>query len=375
MRKRGERVLGPYEQHNGWRVVEITAKGERSSSLFAREIEAAEYAAELRADLERDDHTTRSALAEYRKHLETKGNKPDSIRQTIWAIEQFFPADVPLVSLTPKKCQALYDAVRDRPLERTGEPPSVDTHRSMLAQSASFLEWCRVEKGWIREASPLDNVKGIGKRRPRGKSLGKSGAELRIRQTREWYGMALFKAERGDQGATAALVALLLGMRAGEIVSRKVGDLDDDLAAGDLLWIKCSKTPSGRRTLEVPGVLQPLLLAAAGDKTSARYLFEAELENGVSRPHWRDWILHNVHRICDAAEVPRITAHAMRGLLATLTAERGLAGHLIAATLGHSDERVTQDAYMRPGAAATGVNRAGLTLLNGGVQVRAKSAN
>jgi hypothetical protein len=35
----------------------------------------------------------------------------------------------------------------------------------------------------------------------------------------------------------------------------------------------------------------------------------------------------------------------MRGLLATLTAERGLAGHLIAATLGHQDEKTTKTAY------------------------------
>jgi hypothetical protein len=49
----------------------------------------------------------------------------------------------------------------------------------------------------------------------------------------------------------------------------------------------------------------------------------------------------HVHRVCDLAEVPRVTAHAVRGLLVTITAERGMAGHLIAATLGHEDERTT----------------------------------
>ncbi len=61
-----------------------------------------------------------------------------------------------------------------------------------------------------------------------------------------------------------------------------------------------------------------------------------------------------------------MTAHAMRGLLATLTAERGLAGHLIAATLGHEDEKTTMTAYAAPGAAAAGASRRGLTLLRGG---------
>ncbi len=64
----------------------------------------------------------------------------------------------------------------------------------------------------------------------------------------------------------------------------------------------------------------------------------------------------------------------MRGLLATLTAERGLAGRLIAATLGHEDERTTMTAYAAPGAAAAGANRRGLTLPNGGLLNKAKSA-
>ena len=68
--------------------------------------------------------------------------------------------------------------------------------------------------------------------------------------------------------------------------------------------------------------------------------------------------------------MPRVTAHAMRGLLATLTAERGLAGHLIAATLGHEDERTTMHEYAAPGAAAAGVNRRGLVLLEGGKRSR-----
>lgn len=112
-------------------------------------------------------------------------------------------------------------------------------------------------------------------------------------------------------------------MRASEIVSRRVSDLDEDSAPGDLLWIPCSKTPAGRRTLEVPDVLRPMLVACAEGKAGEAHLFETE----EGKPHWRDSILDNVHRSCDLVKVPRVTAHAMRGLLAKLTAERGLAGH------------------------------------------------
>ena len=123
-------------------------------------------------------------------------------------------------------------------------------------------------------------------------------------------------------------MALLLGMRASEIVSRRAGDLDEDAAPGDLLWIPCAKTPAGRRTIEVPGELRPLLVACAQGKASDRHLFECERphERAAHKPHGRDWVIDQVHRVCDLAEVPRVTAHAMRGLLATITAERGMAG-------------------------------------------------
>lgn len=374
MRKRGsERVLGPYKQHNGWRIIAIDDKGGRTSTLHPTERHA-ELAKEiLESDLSRDDQTTETAIDLYRKHLASKGNKPDSIRQTIWAIEQFFPSSIALVTLTPKKCQALYDDLRVRPLNRTGKPPSVDSHRSMLAQSKTFLDWCG-SRGWIR-ANPLEGVEGIGKRRPRGKSLGVRGHQLRIREARAWYAKALELASEDDQGAIAALVALLLGLRASEIVSRKAGDLDDEEVQGDVLWIEDTKTEAGRRTLEVPDVLRPLLLVCAEAKTPDRYLFECEREqDALGKPHTRDWVLDQVHRICDLAKVPQMTAHGMRGLLATITAERGLAGHLIAATLGHEDARTTMSAYAAPGSAAVGVRRRGLRVLNGGVQVRSKSA-
>ena len=48
-----------------------------------------------------------------------------------------------------------------------------------------------------------------------------------------------------------------MGMRANEIVNRVVRDLDD---GGKLLWIPDSKTEAGRRTLQVPELLQPHLL-------------------------------------------------------------------------------------------------------------------
>jgi integrase len=155
-----------------------------------------------------------------------------------------------------------------------------------------------------------------------------------------------------------------------ERVSRRVADLDEDQAPADLLWIPCAKAPADRRTLDVPAELRPLIAALAEAKAAERHLFECQRphERAAHKPHVHGWVIDHVHRICDRAAVPRVTAHAMRGLLATLTAERGLAGHLIAATLGHEDERTTMHAYAAPDSAKAGAPRRGLVVLSGGVQ-------
>jgi integrase len=173
----------------------------------------------------------------------------------------------------------------------------------------------------------------------------------------------------GDE-VFASLIELLLGPRPCEIVSCLVGDVDEDEEPGDLLWVG-SKTSAGRRMMEVPGVLRPFLLACCEGKRPDRYLFEAE----DGKPHWRDWVRDNVKRICRLADVPEVTAYYLRGQLATITSERGLAGHLLAAHLGHEDEKVAEKAYAAPGAKAKGVARRGLAVLDGGIKSQSQSSS
>ena len=58
-------------------------------------------------------------------------------------------------------------------------------------------------------------------------------------------------AQRED-GAVAALMSLLMGMRVSKIADRIVRNLDDD---GRLLWITDAKTQAGVRRLQVPETL------------------------------------------------------------------------------------------------------------------------
>jgi site-specific recombinase XerD len=129
-----------------------------------------------------------------------------------------------LSELTTARCAGYYQAVRAYVSATTGKVYSVDTHRSMLAEARMLAKWC-VAKRWLR-SNPVADVEGVGKRR-HGK------AQLRIDEARKWMAKAIELAGAGESDAVAAMMALLLGMRASEIVSRIVRDLDDD---GHLLW-------------------------------------------------------------------------------------------------------------------------------------------
>jgi integrase len=161
-------------------------------------------------------------------------------------------------------------------------------------------------------------------------------------------------ADAGEAGAVAAMMALLLGMRASEIISRVVRDLDDE---GRLLWIPDAKTEAGKRTLRVPELLRPYLEQLAAGKAPEALLFGK---------HWRDWPREWVRQICRAAGVPEVGAHSMRGLHSTLALDAGVTGQAVAASLGHESTATTMQSYASPDAVSTARQRRALTVLDGG---------
>ena len=69
-----------------------------------------------------------------------------------------------------------------------------------------------------------------------------------------------------------------------------------------------------------------------------------------------------MNQICQAAGVPKVTAHGMRGLHSTLAVENGVSAHVVAAALGHESSATTMQSYARReavsgGSAATGDDR------------------
>lgn len=349
-RKRGpERVLGPYPHARGWQVKHILpasepgGEGEARFRFFASQEDAERYANVLRADIVRSATTIDEALDAYEKHLIQKGNKPNSYRETLRRMRRFFPTQTfPLDMLTKRTCERYY--------EKLAETMAVDSHRNYLAEARSFLKWI-VQRGWLPR-NPLDGVEGKGKRR-HGK------AQLRLDEARRWLARAEAMAAE-NTGPVAAMMTLLLGLRASEVVNRQVRDVDDDCR---LLWIPDTKTEAGRRTLEIPDQLRAHLHELIKGRHGDAYLFPSR-QRGKHRD--RKWPATWVKAICQASGVPLVTAHGMRGLHGTLAVAAGATSHLVAQSLGHESFATTARSYARPEVVDSTKRAAALSLLKGG---------
>lgn len=371
-RKAGAGIWGPYHDRSGWYLRQRTADGGTARVAVESEASGRRIIAEARRQWEAHGRTVGAAVDAYGDFLrDEKRNKPKSYNETLRRLRLFF-ADVdaaPLGELTPMRAKALYQALTKRiataptagtedapaPIggtrAPTGRPISVDYCRNTLIEARSFLRYC-VDRGWVTR-NALDGVKGLGKRK-HGK------AQLRVDEARAWLAHAMAKAPA--PGAVAALCTIVLGLRATEITSRQARDIDD---GGRILWIEETsegfeaKTNAGRRYVEVDEELRPHLLALAKGKASTDLLFGR---------HWRDWPREQVQAICEAVGVPKVTAHGMRGLRATLGILGGLGAMLraTATALGHDKETTTAQSYIAPGTIEKARGRAALAVLRGG---------
>ena len=336
-RKRS-RVLGPYPHRGRWRVVVVDEGGERNLRSYETEKKAQQVAKSLRRELGGDNpKTVDESVDLYRRYLlNEKGNKSASVATTEARLFSFFPDHELLVrTIDEERCRAYYETLRSK--------NATDTHRNVLAEVKTFFGWC-VKRGFTTR-NPVTAIEGIGRRR-------KGKKQLRIDEARLWIAVAQELAST-EPGAVAAMVTLLMGFRAGEVVDRIVRDVDDH---GRLLWVTDSKTEAGRRTVQVPEALRPHLLRLAEGRKPEERLFGR---------HWRDWPREWVQRICKLAKVPVVTAHGMRGLHATLAEESGVTAHVVAKALGHESPTTTHEHYSQASAVQNAAQHRVLNVLEG----------
>lgn len=339
MRQNGDRVHGPYRHHQRWRLIVDEAEGRRVLS-FESEGEALRRKAELLKEIE--GRTVSDAVRAYLASLRERGLRSSTVERAEAHLRRYFALDEKLdgkvvayaktggflEDLRPKRCEELYATL--------SKQVAVDTHRNALVAASSFGKWC-VKQGWLR-ANPAADVEPIGQRN-RGKK------QLRIDEARKLVDLCISQANAGNDAAVGVLVSLLMGMRASEVTDRVVRDLDDQ---GRLLWIEVGKTKRSRRTLEVPAVLRPYLLALAKDRGPEEQLITRK-KTKRGRKCGRQWLRYWLRAFCDEAQIPEVCVHSLRGLHATLATEAGMSSHVVANALGHSSPAVTHAHYLQAG--------------------------
>lgn len=318
-RPRG-RVHGPYQERAGWRVVAVTHEGKRVAEVCASEAEALRLVVDLKAELGAKDATVTEAIDEYIAWKQVNGDRPlqvqsaDTLRHRLNALfaGRF---DTFVGDLSARDGEAMYEALR--------EAQANDTHRNTLAAGKAFLGWC-AERGYAG-GNALGEVSGRGPR-----SVGKE--QLTTDEAQLYADKAIELARAGDLGAVAAATVLYAGIRAGECAAIVARDVDN---GGRALIIPKAKTKAGVRKMIIPQWLGRLLKASAG-------------EGGRVFPgRDRYWVRYHVSRVCRLAGVPEITAHGMRGTHASLAVTGGASAEVVAATLGHTNIRITQRHYTK----------------------------
>ncbi len=358
------RAHGPYEQASGgWKLILVRKNGRRTAKTCATRAEAEGVIEQLKLAAT-GSRSIRSAVTEYLAACAERGLAPPSVERIEYHLERIFDlehnGDKPLTWLRARGAE-LYDGARTRPTARE-KPPAVDTHRNALTEGKAFTTWCVKRK--LLKVDPFAEVEAIGRRR-----AGRSKPQHRVDESRKLVDYLLgLCAVRVEPEVVGTLTTFLLGERAHEVVERDIRDLDD---GGRLLWIDDSKSDEGRRTLEVPGVLQPLLLALAEGRGGDQPLFVATDGPGAKRKRGtrratRHWLLYHVRKLCKAAGVPVIPTHGLRRSHISHARAAGTTGEIVAAQVGHGSVAVQDRSYVAAGAADAGRRERAFKVLQGG---------
>ena len=321
-------------QHRGkWRYrVTLGPRVHRWAPSCDSEADAFKAAEGFAAGLqEQVDLTVGGAAERYLHRLKVAGNQPLSIYWAASSIRRLCGplAERNLSAVTVQQARAQY--------ARLAEQTAVTTHHVDLRRARALWQWA-MEEGLVK-ANPWKLVRPIG--RP------KRGKEQLTLDEAKILAQLCVAEMMIDDGALAILLALLRGLRGGEIRARDVRDVDASYRA---LRIPIAKTPAGRRILEIPTLLRSALRA----RCVGRAPNEPLLRNRFGARCSKGFLEYVLTKYCQRAGLPRVVPHALRGQYATVLFAGGVDPDKVAKALGQRSAKVAVAHYATPDSVQTG---------------------
>ncbi len=173
----------------------------------------------------------------------------------------------------------------------------------------------------------------------------------------------LLDVARGDYMYVILTIAVMTGMRRGEILALRWSDIDFQ---ANVLFVRHTinrypghgyvegdpKTKSSRRKIVLPNIVMEALKdqrpmqdetrKKAGAKWVENNLIFTNRQGGYLNPNG---VLHAFHRILDAAGLPHMRFHDLRHSAATILLTMGVHPKVVQELLGHSTISMTMDTY------------------------------
>jgi len=215
------------------------------------------------------------AIDAYAEQLRRNGVRERSIDTTCYRLRKLFEPVllVPLATVMPAQARELFAKVEG----------SVDSRRNILNQARTFCRRAKETSGLTRSFSPTSKAKEEALRE----------TEAYRRRESKFLAACLDLAASANPkkqtGGVGAAMALVFGMRASEITSLRVRDLD---AGGTIIRITHAKSKRESEPYKFPSGFGRTTAACRGEGTHETLV-----------GHDRTWLHRNVRAICRKAGI------------------------------------------------------------------------
>ncbi len=258
-----------------------------------------------------------------------------------------------LAKLTPQHVERLMD----RMLTAGLSPRSAQHAHAVLRRALGQAEkWGMVGRNVAKLAEPPRQVK------PEATWLDDKQARRLLEVAREpGTGRGRAK-DRGNRFEALYTVALMLGLRKGELLGLRWADVDLDARAlrvavalqrvdGKLVLVE-PKSARSRRTIPLPEAVAEALRRHRARQLAERVKAGPAWEDNdlvfatkLGRPVEQRNLHRNFHDLLDSAGLPRIRFHDLRHSCASLLLAQGVPARVVMEILGHSQIALTMNTY------------------------------